>query len=163
MIKLIAFLSIFLFAQPSFTESKLADSSSLKNKKISIKSDQQMKLLFDKEKKATFKGNVTIKMEHMTMKCQILHVEYEEIKEKLTLKSLQGEGEVYAEEKEKKIQAWCDRLTYTHRDEIMKVFSNTTSKVIKEGQSFQAKSFVIDLKTSEMDVIGQNILEIQLD
>jgi len=160
--KLLPFVfSLFCVGQSLVAEPVLPKKD-LTNKKINIKSQDGM-VLATESQKASFKGNVVITMDTLLMKCQLLNVEYEEIKGKRTLKSMHGEGQVYCEETAKKIKAWCDRLDYDHKTEVINVSSDKLSKVIKDDQTFEAESFKIFLQTGELKVDKSSVLEIRLD
>lgn len=144
-------------------EKQSINSNGLKDKRINVKSEGGMSLKTEGQK-ASFYKNVLVSMGNLIMNCQQLDVEYQEGKNnKLEAKTLRGTGKVFCEEKEKNIKAWCDEVIYDHKSEIMTVSSDKLSKVIKDDQVFESKSFDIFLKTGELKVKGRSTIEISLE
>lgn len=146
-----------------YAEKPSINTNELKNKRINVKSEGGMSLKTEGQK-ASFYKDVVVSMGNLLMNCQQLDVEYQEGENnKLEAKSLKGTGKVFCEEKEKNIKAWCDEVIYDHKSEIMTVSSDKLSKVIKDDQIFESKSFDIFLKTGELKVKGRSTLEISLE
>lgn len=136
--------------------------SKIEVSKVKITSKNGM-TINTKEKKGTFRGNVQLKLDDLSVNCDILRVEYSEEGDKASIKSVRGTGSVSVYDAQRDIRATGDTLEYTEATGIMTLRKKGGAQVIQKGNKVVAPVIHINLEAGIVEVEGGSSVDINLD
>jgi lipopolysaccharide transport protein LptA len=131
--------------------------------KIQVTCDDGMHVK-TKDKQASFRKNVDLKLDSFRLRCDSLVITYSEGKNgEAGVESLLATGSVRVDDPVRDIMATCDRVTYQKSDGWLKMSSDGLTKVRQEGNHMEAKTIKLNVETNEVLVEGQGSVEININ